>query len=490
MNQYLLRLEAVNFATTCYNTNELSTIRGGSMMLANAHELIKGTVPVELGNGPEFFGASHSVWKFDASGEERAQQVAKDLLNALASHPTLRHGTFVCNVQQHNVQSHEDDVRTLQKLRMLNHWGQYQKPTIANPIVDRKNTGNSKYCEFDRIRPATQEINKGEVYQVSQSTFDKRNYGREQKKKFFRSVNESLNVVNDLNELTCHFDPNHRLNGKMAIIYIDGNKQSEVVYTRSIEENNQFRRFLRQSHGDFLRELVAHALESQCVSGESNEWFFWDTQESQHQLRIETLIWGGDDIVLVVPAWKGLFTIERFFCASAKWKYNNEPLTHSAGIVFCNAKTPVQDMVSLADDLVIQCKKRAINGDYKDLIAYEVLESFDNMESNIDAAWSRRMCSDSDCTYGGELVIAPSVLSSIKALIQETQKKIQEPDARISRRKIEMLVREMPQARKIDIDFDKSISSAFDSITSWSAIGDRSERSKLLHLVSLWDYLG
>jgi hypothetical protein len=112
------------------------------------------------------------------------------------------------------------------------------------------------------------------------------------------------------------------------------------------------------------------------------------------------------------------------------------------------------------------------------------------MESNIDAAWSRRMCSDSDCTYGGELVIAPSVLSSIKALIQETQKKIQEPDARISRRKIEMLVRKMPQARKIDIDFDKSISSAFDSITSWSAIGDRSERSKLLHLVSLWDYLG
>ena len=489
MNQYLLRLEAVNFSATCYDTNELSTIRGGSMMLANAHELIIGTAPNELKNGPEFFGASHSVWKFDASDQERAQQVAEDLLNALASHPTLRHGTFVCNVQQHNVQPHEDDVRTLQKLRMLNHWSQYQKPTIANPTVELP-IGNRKYCEFDRIRPATQEISKGEVYQVSQSTFDKRNYGREQKSSFYRKLNDSLYVVNDLNELTCHFDPSHRLSGKMAIIYIDGNKQSEVAYTRSIAENNQFRTFLRQSHEVFLSELVGHALDSQPVSGKSNDWFFWDSQELQHQLRIETLIWGGDDIVLVVPAWKGLFTVAQFFTASSRWQYNNEPLTHSAGMVFCNAKTPIQDMVSLADDLVIQCKKQAINGDYKNFIAYEVLESFDNMESNIDAAWSRRMCSDPDSTLVREMVISPEVLSSIKALIQETQKKIQEPDARISRRKIEMLVRKMPQTRTVDEVFDNSISAAFESIPAWSKIRDCSERSKLLHLVSLWDYLG
>ena len=100
------------------------------------------------------------------------------------------------------------------------------------------------------------------------------------------------------------------------------------------------------------------------------------------------------------------------------------------------------------------------------------------------------MCSDPDSTLVREMVISPEVLSSIKALIQETQKKIQEPDAKISRRKIEMLVRKMPQTRTVDEVFDNSISAAFESIPAWSKIRDCSERSKLLHLVSLWDYLG
>jgi len=38
MPTYLLRLDAVNFASSCYDTNDLSTIRGGSMMLSNAHQ--------------------------------------------------------------------------------------------------------------------------------------------------------------------------------------------------------------------------------------------------------------------------------------------------------------------------------------------------------------------------------------------------------------------------------------------------------------------
>lgn len=485
MTEYLLRLEAVNFAATCFDTNELSTIRGGSMMLANAHDLIGELIPSELKNGLEFTGASHSVWKFDAKSLRDAQEVAEKFLKALASHETLRHGTFVCNVRQY-----EDDVRTLQDLRMLNHWSQFQKPTIANPILDPVKSTNGTYCEFDRIRPASREIHKGDVFHVSQSTFDKRNYGRDQKKTFYHGVKESLRVVNDLQELTCHSDPNHRLNGKMAIIYIDGNKQSEVAYTRSIEENKSFRKLLKEYHEAYLSQLVGIASECSCEAGKSNDWFFWDNREDQHQLRIETLLWGGDDIVLVVPAWQGLFTVRYFFDLSNKWLYNKAPLTHSAGIVFCNAKTPVQHMVRLADDLVIQCKKQSKNDVYDDMIAYEVLESFDNIESDIDSAWSRRISNDPNSSVAKELVLGPDYLNRICALIREVRKKIEESESKISRSKIETLVRQMPHIPPADADFDKLISAAFNSIETWNSIVDRNERSKLLHLVSLWDYLG
>ena len=49
MPRFLLRAEAVNFAWSCYDTTDLSTIRGGSMLMMNAHKLISTTARAHAG---------------------------------------------------------------------------------------------------------------------------------------------------------------------------------------------------------------------------------------------------------------------------------------------------------------------------------------------------------------------------------------------------------------------------------------------------------
>jgi hypothetical protein len=50
------------------------------------------------------------------------------------------------------------------------------------------------------------------------------------------------------------------------------------------------------------------------------------------KLRFETLLWGGDELVWVVPAWQGWWTLDFFFRKARRWEYNNIPLKHAAGL--------------------------------------------------------------------------------------------------------------------------------------------------------------
>ena len=50
-------------------------------------------------------------------------------------------------------------------------------------------------------------------------------------------------------------------------------------------------------------------------------------------LRLETLLWGGDEMTLVVPAWLGFDVLQLFYHRAAAWQFQDEPLTHAGGIV-------------------------------------------------------------------------------------------------------------------------------------------------------------
>ncbi len=89
-------------------------------------------------------------------------------------------------------------------------------------------------------------------------------------------------------------------------------------------------------------------------------------------LRLETLQWGGDESLLVVPAWIGMDLLQHFFHHTKSWK----PLTHAAGIVFCSAKSPIRQIQALARELA-ESVKNSKGGRDDNFFDYMVLESVD-----------------------------------------------------------------------------------------------------------------
>ncbi len=515
MPEYLLRLEAVNFAATCYDTNDLSTIRGGSMMLSNAYSLInKDELPACLRTDPVSSGASHAIWQFEATDDEAAEQVKLGTLQAFATDKLLKHATFVCAVTPKSAKS--DNPDDIQRLRLSNRWSQFQKPTVTAPSPPKDNARDRRkpYCELDRIRPSTTTISKSvnaNPLSVSESTQHKRNYGRTQKQEFYNDLaSQPVVVVNELQELANHPEPHHRLSGKMCVIYIDGNKQSEIAAQYGLSELASFRAYVRNQHIQFLKKLLEEILESKPLDGAdnpSNKWFYWDATErdqtKRSQIRIETLLWGGDDIVLVVPAWQGMLVIKKFFEQASHWKFRDQKFTHSVGMVFCNVKAPIHNMRRFADQLVIQCKKHSSGlanaNNYLDLVCYEVLESFDILDADLDRSWAARLCkppplgeqsdSEKDSDLAKQLLATPDQLQQIVAMIQAVKKEVSDPHSTISRRQIEMRARQMQSRLDTDSNFDSEIKDYFKDIPTFTQLSALSVRARLFHLVALWDYV-
>jgi hypothetical protein len=85
-------------------------------------------------------------------------------------------------------------------------------------------------------------------------------------------------------------------------------------------------------------------------------------------LRFETLLYGGDDLTFVVPAWLGWWLARRFFalvegCEIAYQPRNggdkkSVPLQFSAGLVFAPAKSPIRALKGLALELCHLAKER------------------------------------------------------------------------------------------------------------------------------------
>ncbi len=132
-------------------------------------------------------------------------------------------------------------------------------------------------------------------------------YGRGQKRgKFYKDrTNLDLKFTSDLQELSS--DPAQGiLNGKIAVIYVDGNKFGDIARNCiNSEEQTQFDQQLREGQNAILKTLLEEA--------NINELWKYKDKNNEEKTRLETLLWGGDELIWVVPAWLGWYTLNLFF---------------------------------------------------------------------------------------------------------------------------------------------------------------------------------
>jgi hypothetical protein len=107
------------------------------------------------------------------------------------------------------------------------------------------------------------------------------------------------------------------------------------------------------------------------------------------RLRIETLMWGGDEFLLVLPAWLALQAVRLFFETCKVVQLDEKTTcTHSAGLVMAHHKAPISTLQTLAKNLAEQGKQGRYKG--QDSLNWTVLESFDHAGSDLERYWEAK----------------------------------------------------------------------------------------------------
>jgi len=411
MCKYYLRVEAVNLANSIYDTSDISTIRGGSFMLLDAVNAIEEPGKIEK----KSIGASSGLFELpQASSKEEAEAVCQAVRKTLAEKG--KKATFVVDF----IESADSNAQAvIKELMAKNRWSQFQQATIIPPpekiklLSEMKDAEPEAYkgehvlkpCEKDGLYPGNVHAFKpgpgDERMWISERTYHRREFGKKLRegelfrkialpalshfnnipdfyKKFSRMNDNSVQFTRDLENL-CQDPEKGALNGKIAFLYLDGNQFGDIRNTKckifdtlnNFDETVQFK--LR---GKALLEILLAAMDDQ------------DFKTENGQIRLETLLWGGDEIEWVVPAWKGLEVAQTFFAQSAT--FEGQDLTHCMGIVFCHHNAPIREIRKLAHHLADYVKadlKKNSDPPTKEngnLIQYVVLESFDAIQQDLD----------------------------------------------------------------------------------------------------------
>lgn len=363
---YLLRVEGVNFANFVTDTQDLSTIRGGGLLLLSTAEgLAEGLrheVPSIRQVEEVTSGASIGVYEIEMDDENEEQNIREGTIRWLGQQQALRYATVVVDV--HRVGDGLEFAEMVQALTARNRWQQMQSLSIA---LDQESS--ERVCQIDNVRPAyVQKEIKGKNLWISQSVLARRSYGSSMKQRFYeKETGRTLHnqFVFDLDELSNNPEKAN-LHHKIAIIHLDGNRFGEIKARagNSREAWEGFDKAVKRYRRQMLEGLL------DIMTGDDD----WKTADGQY--RLETLLWGGDEIVWVVPAWKGWEMLSYFYRSSESWSFQDQPLRHAGAVIFCHHNAPIHRLTKLVQELAEQAKQN--NGRDHDRFAYEVLESFDH----------------------------------------------------------------------------------------------------------------
>jgi len=377
MREYYLRVEGVNLDSVLSDTSQLSVIRGSSLLLREATVALSGDLDAYLPDNkrPAFSsqleaiatGASTGLYSFQADSRDAADNLLNNVSAWLNQH--YADFTFVVDL----IEKSDNFQSDINLLINKNRYQQLQQLSFSLPEINQKNTIPMVACSLDGVRPASTKQHKNEP--VSLSVYRRLNYGRQQRQTFYaRELNDpdllNLKFTDDLASLAASNDYGN-LNNKIAVLYFDGNNFGSLQnkYCKTPETRRAFDQSIATWQGKFLTRLLS--------------WARHDPEflTADNKIRLEVLMWGGDEVLLVVPAWKGIWTLQQFYQSIQGWRFpentaekQSDAMKYAGGLVFSQANTPIFRLCKLAKELAENAKN---TNRESNLFDYLVLESLD-----------------------------------------------------------------------------------------------------------------
>jgi hypothetical protein len=357
-----------------------------------------------------------------------------------------------------------------------------QQLTIAIP-PENKAAYPVGPCAADNLRPASSKRVRlqDEDKAVSRPVYERLKFGQRQKRQFYREeTGQKLAFTQDFHELAqLDTDEFHNLNNKIAVLYFDGNNFSgiQAQHCQTIQDLRDFDTYIQEQRRAFLTTLLAKI--------KHDEAFL----TSDKKLRLETLLWGGDEMIFVVPAWQGLKLLKTFYTHSQDWEFSTEPLTHAGGIVFCQVGTPIQRVVKLAKDLA-DAVKAYPQGRNQNGFDYAVLESIDYPTESLKKFYKQR--------FGEKLSASHQPLTpfnnDVMACVKHLQKIVPKSQAYAM---VRAILRESVEGIEGTVSkqltrLEEVIESPVEVIATYleQIFPQHTPYWQWLHLVELWDYWG
>ena len=452
----LCNIEAVNLDSMLSDCQDLSTIRGGGLAVLNIAtdveaKLIADGVCCEVISG----SASQGLLEvFDVTWTKTEELVR----GAIEDLPLLEYATVMVSAMDYDPARFGEQRA---ELKARNRWLQMQTRSVVYPELL-----SDRVCNIDRVRPATPRPDLPEKQWQSDFTFERRRLGKERKRGILREIlGIDSEVVADLNELGGASKKYGNLMDKIAVLKFDGNNFGKISDKCDPDQLKAFSRDVRGQHEQFFRNLVP------SDTPRDGPWF---TPEGK--LRLEMLIYGGDEIAFIVPAWLGWKALECFMnhCAPLV-PVAGLPMTYSGGLVFCHSNTPIHAVRDLAGRLADEAKHRVPDkGNYA---AYQVLESFDAIGRDVGAFLDERLgpWDKKEDRWKG-VVLEPRHVAALGSGMAEWR-------GVISRRKLH---REAYGARGRDImERGSDAPEGLKALLNDGALGS----GALIHLLELWDYV-
>ena len=520
---YYLRLEGVNLGNFVMDTNDLSTIRGGSLLLLSAITSAKQIIDIQLScrqdpvdveldqldaelqglkNKEQLTkteknkkknlskrikkrknkksvaetsytsetsiteGASWGLFQLDVTADE-AIQIKEAVVEGLNQNEELKHATLVVDIHKNNgVQEYKSDRNRLQT---VNRWHQMQSPSLAIPTPDKE------ICDVDKVRPADPfDYQEDEKIHISKSVARRRSYGRANRQQFYPVIPGIDFYTNNLNQISSD-ETKENLNGKIAFIYIDGNKFGSIQKaSQTPKEQRKFDQIVRPGREEILTKILT------TISSQ-RDWIYNDN--GKKRIRLETLLWGGDEIIWVVPAWQGWWMLKTFYREAEQLLINpqtNRPLKHAAGLVFCHHNAPIKRIDTMARNLVDGFAKHNRN---KNLIAYQVLESFDHAGTDFHGYRKKRLAGTGDLD---NLLIDAKDMDKIQDIFH----KLKSEEVDFPHRKIYQILQQYRTGNegKAEEYMAKLLPESSELIEKLKGIFG-SGQAHWLHLMDLWDYI-
>lgn len=366
--QYCLRIEAVNLDHAIYDTHDISTIRGGSFILLDTVNSLHNKTPVLQ---PEATGASAGLFLFSCHENEKEKilvTVEKELEKQAG-----QFATFVCACMP--LPEKDKFAETEQRLTAECRWKQYQTLSFALPKTPAK-----EECEMNGVRPADETISRSEgPVAVSASVKQRFNEGKKLRNELYWKLLGEMELkktrfTSDL-ESIAGIAKNGANEEKIALIHLDGNKFGTIRANncRTFEDFKDFNRIVQKEiHEPALKRLLTFATkpESEGFRTKSND------------VRLETLMWGGDEIIWIVPASQLWDTLQIFFDTVSNKPFKKIPLTYSAGVVICRHTVPILQIRHYAEQLC-GIAKASSNGASSNQFALLNMASFDAIHKDV-----------------------------------------------------------------------------------------------------------